>query len=411
MSIDRSDAPKVRILSAAFTLFLLLSGLTYAPDRVAAESVWDQTYGFYVDIPEGWKLVDGADPAHLSFSDPTGQAVFQVFRYAGNRYPSAAEMARDIKSKLHADGDQAPFTYNGRDAMFCDFTFDAQNVRVRGYDLFIVGEDADYALLTYAPVDVYPDFHDWLLSAADSFSSGDEGLLFPGPVSQFYRPLQTAAVVSPSRGSLAAGSPTVKFRGGAALKLSFTKDDGEANQIVIEREARILASYQMDSEPVPQWKKAWGRYYRMIYRDTYHRFDGIAKQISALFDAANMTKPQMATELLAWLQDFSYTKTNTLSDLESPVSCVLSQTGDCDALGLTYAILLHHLQIGAVLMVSVQYSHSMVGVDIPGLGARFSFDGTQYLVAELTAPVAIGTIDQQMANPAGWIGIRLTAKP
>ncbi len=390
-------------LSIYAALLLTLAGLLF-PSFASAESVWDQTYGFYLDIPEGWKLVDGSDPAHLSFSDPTGRAVFQVFRYEGNRYVTAADMARDIKSKLHADGDQAPFSYNGRDAVFCDFTFEAQSAKVRGYDVFITGNDADYALLSYAPVDVYQSFHDWLLSAVDSFSSGEEGLLYPGPVSQFYRPLDAATAKG-------AASTSVKFRDEATVKLPFTKDDGDANQVVIEREARILATYQMNSEPVAHWKKAWERYYRMVYRDSYHRLDSVASQVSSIFAKKSLTKPQMASELLSWLQDFTYTKTNTLSDLESPVSCLLSQTGDCDALGMTYAILLQHLGIDAVLMVSVKYSHSMVGVDIPGIGARFAFDGKQYLVAELTAPVAIGMIDQQMANPAGWIGIKLTASP
>lgn len=397
----RSRSPIYAVLLLTFAGLLL-------PAVAHAESVWDQTYGFYLDIPEGWKLVDGADPAHLSFSDPSGRAVFQVFRYEGNRYVTAADMARDIKSKLHAEGDEAPFSYNGRDAVFCDFTFQTQSAKVRGYDVFIAGQDADYALLSYAPLDVYQSFHDWLLSAVDSFSSGDDGLLFPGPVSQFYRPIDTGTAAGVTKGS-AAG--TVKFRDGASITLPFTRDDADANQVMIEREARILASYQMNNQPVAQWKKAWQRYYRMIYRDSYHRLDSVAAQVSSVFAKKNLARPQMASELLSWLQDFTYTKTNTLSDLESPVSCLLSQTGDCDALGMTYAILLQHLGIDAVLMVSVKYSHSMVGVDVPGIGARFPFDGKQYLVAELTAPVAIGMIDQQMANPAGWIGIKLTASP
>ncbi|WP_455381540.1 hypothetical protein [Salinispira pacifica] len=401
------------IIRLILTLLLLFAGTLLGPVAARAESVWNQTYGFYLDIPEGWKLVDGSDPARLSFADPTGRAVLQIFRYPGNRYTAAADMARDFKSKLNADGDQAAFSYNGRDAVLCDFTFDTKSAQVRGYDVFINGRDSDYALLSYAPVDVYNSFHDWLLSAVDSFSSGEEGLLYPGPISQFYRPLRSAGDQTAGASGTGTGksATSVPFRGGATINLPFTNDDGEANQVVIEREARILATYQLNSEPVAHWKKAWERYYRMVYRDSYHRLDSVADQVSAIFAAKKLSKPQMASELLAWLQDFNYTRTNTISDLESPVSCLLTQTGDCDALGMTYAILLHHLGIDAVLMVSVKYSHSMVGVDIPGLGARFPFDGKHYLVAELTAPVAIGMIDQQMSDPAGWIGIKLTASP
>jgi hypothetical protein len=313
-------------------------------------------------------------------------------------------MAKDIQSRLHATGDQAAFLYNGRDARLCDFTFQTNVATVRGYDVFIDGKDSDYVLLSYAPTDVYNQFHDVLLSALDSFSSGGEGLFYPGPVSQFYRPL-------PQTGGSAPGgsrnSQTTTFDGNT-ISLPFDKADAEASQVVIEREARILEEYGLNGQPAPGWEHAWGRYYRTIYRDNYHRLDAVAEQIGRIFNKLHYTNYQKATKLLSWLQGFHYVRTDTISDLESPVSCVLDRSGDCDSLGMTYAILLHHLGIDAILMVSLKYSHSMVGVDVPGAGARFSFDTKDYLVAELTAPVAIGKIAQGMSDKANWMGVKLT---
>ncbi|HUX19887.1 MAG TPA: hypothetical protein VMW69_01520, partial [Spirochaetia bacterium] len=51
------------------------------------------------------------------------------------------------------------------------------------------------------------------------------------------------------------------------------------------------------------------------------------------------------------------------------------------------------------------FSHSMVGVLVPGKGARYEYDREGYLVAELTANVAIGMIDGTMADPKGWIAV------
>jgi hypothetical protein len=56
-------------------------------------------------------------------------------------------------------------------------------------------------------------------------------------------------------------------------------------------------------------------------------------------------------------------------------------------LALIYATLLDHLGYRNILMVSAEYAHAMVGVDLPGEGARFPFLGTDYLVAEFTDDV------------------------
>jgi hypothetical protein len=72
---------------------------------------------------------------------------------------------------------------------------------------------------------------------------------------------------------------------------------------------------------------------------------------------------------------------------------------------MAYVILLRRLGFDAILMVSTKYSHAMVGVDIPGPGARYTYEEKAYLVAELTAKVDIGLIDQNMADPAFWVPV------
>ena len=115
----------------------------------------------------------------------------------------------------------------------------------------------------------------------------------------------------------------------------------------------------------------------------------------------------MPVRILEWLQSAEYKRTRSLSDLMSPAVCLVEFAGDCDSLGITYAILLHHLGFDAILMASVEYAHAMVGVDIPGEGARFPFQDRQWLVAELTEEVGIGRIAQEMSDIGGWIGVKL----
>jgi hypothetical protein len=58
-------------------------------------------------------------------------------------------------------------------------------------------------------------------------------------------------------------------------------------------------------------------------------------------------------------------------------------------------------------MVSRDYSHAMVGVDVPGGGQRFAFEGKAYLVGETTAEVGIGMIAANQADWSKWMGIQL----
>ena len=55
-------------------------------------------------------------------------------------------------------------------------------------------------------------------------------------------------------------------------------------------------------------------------------------------------------------------------------------------------MILESMGIDCILMLSREYSHAMLGVDVPGGGVRFEFEGRKYLVAETTAKTGLGTI-------------------
>jgi hypothetical protein len=49
----------------------------------------------------------------------------------------------------------------------------------------------------------------------------------------------------------------------------------------------------------------------------------------------------------------------------------------------------------------------MLGVDVPGGGQRFEFNGKKYLVGETTSKIGIGMIAADMADWTKWLGINL----
>ncbi|HEB10688.1 MAG TPA: hypothetical protein ENI06_05690 [Spirochaetales bacterium] len=367
-----------------FLLIFLLTSVI-----AGAEEFYIEEYDYFLDIPAGWQVYDVSDISRAAFANSSLTAVAQVISMAGESYQSADAMYEELRTEIGAEGDAAPFLFSGRDSVFSDLGFISNGNKMRGYFIFINGRQSDFILMAFSGISLYEEIHDFLLSVLDSFSPSSGEKYHPGPVSQFYYPFpgrdeqQRVVIINNRRGSI-----------------PYDQKEIAAAQVLIEREARILASYKEKEKRVG----AWQRYYRMIYRDNYHRLDKLYLFLENIFRTGVADLPR---DLLAWVQGFSYSRTGTLADLQSPLSSALTRTGDCDSRALLYTMLLHHFKIDALLLVSSRYSHSLAGVNVPGQGARIHFDDNSYLIAETTDQVDLGLIDRDMADPSGWIPVPL----
>lgn len=355
-------------------------------------------FGYSVDLPVGWVEADGSDPEHIGFLSPNGDAMIQIVALDPGTGSDGLEIAEFMFDEVEGDGEPEAFEYQGRRAALSEIAFTTGGLDVQGYLVTINDRSADYAILAFAALESYEVAHDHLLSAIDSFSLGEESRVYPGPVSQFFYPFPAPEERTQS----------IPFLG---QSLPFAVDPGaeEASKVLVDREARILEPYGALDEEVAH--DAWRRYFRMIYRDNYMRLAPVAEEVGSRLEADGLPRVDYPHELLAWLQGFDYERTGGLSDFQPPVSCLVTESGDCDSLAMTYVIILHHLGFDAIMMASNVHAHALAAVDAHGGGARFPFEGREWLVAELTADVALGQIDQRMADPAGWIGVRMRLRP
>ena len=355
-------------------------------------------FGYSVDLPVGWVEADGSDPEHIGFLSPNSDAMIQIVALDPGTGSDGLEIARFMLEEVDGEGEPEAFEYQGRRAALSELAFITGGLDVQGYLVTIDDRSADYAILAFAALESYEVAHDHLLSAIDSFSLGEESRVYPGPVSQFFYPFPAPDERMQS----------IPFLG---QPLPFAVDPGaeEASKVLVDREARILEPYGALDEEVAH--DAWRRYFRMIYRDNYMRLAPVAEEVGRRLEAHGLPRVDYPHELLAWLQAFDYERTGGLSDFQPPVSCLANSSGDCDSLALTYVIILHHLGFDAIMMASNVHAHALAAVDAHGGGARFPFEGRGWLVAELTADVALGQIDQRMADPAGWIGVRMRLRP
>lgn len=379
--------------------------LLLLPTQLQAQRFRNPAYDYYLDIPIGWSVLHAEAAEEVSFTDPQRSAIFQVFAFE-NRFDSIDQLHSYVQLQFQTHGDHSAFTFNNHDSVLADYQFQAGRHNLRGYFVMIHTATRSYVIMAYAPVEHYERYHDTLLSAIDSFAPGSSARRLPGPISQFYYPHPAP---QPQEFTLRID--------GTELRPAFDEGEIEGAEVLIEREARVLSGYgqgsytRPDPQDLPQWASAWQRYYRAIYRDNYSRLEPLAEQLAAHFDRTGVSRQQIPHQLLAWLQGFEFFQTESLSRLLSPPATLATRSGDCDSLGLTYVILLHQLGFDAILLVSSEYAHAVAGVNVPGAGWRYPFEGRSYLAAEMTASVDLGLIDSTQADPGGWIPIGFRDPP
>jgi hypothetical protein len=369
----------------------LLLGVLLAAPLAAKELAAEQ--GASIDMPSGFTPGDGDGRTRFSYFDPAGEMELDILIHEPDRFSTAGAMAAETLSKLGSRGDTSTFSYEGRDAALSELAFTFDGVAEKGYALFVAGKagEADYALLAHVTESRFDAYGEYMMSCLDSFSIDRAARREPGPVSQFLLPWP------PDR----LARKTAVLPGGA-IQLPWSPEEAAQELDVAVREYRILTLY---AETDTLWVDAWARFYRMVYRESAARLDDLTEAFARSLPLDDPT--ECARRVLAWVQGFTDAPDDSGIDFVPPLPAAFGRRGDCDTRAVVMAIVLERLGIDCVLMISREYSHAMLGVDVPGGGQRFSFNGRDYLVAETTAKVDIGLIDAEQADFSKWLGVDL----
>jgi hypothetical protein len=369
------------ILKATMKPYLLI--LLFIPALLFAEPLYSPTWGFSLDLPEGYEFTEGNGSDRFSFQNPQG-AVVDIAVYL-SAYDNITELSRDIERRLGNRGDVAPFAYGDKAAALMELDFMDYAGWGLCLELDVVTDGAPVLLvaLAYAPANVagMDVFH---LSALDSLAPSEKDRRRPGPIIEFTYPrgqLQEAPIA------------------GTGLKTLVRQHDAEAAQALIEREFALMRRY----ESSPDWQEAWIRYYRAIYRDSRDRIADAVVRLERNFNDGD--KRAFAGRALGFVQGFTYERDLANSDFINLVSAVTEGRGDCDSRAMLWALIMRQGDIPAAMMVSRDYSHAMGLADIAGSGARFEAGGVQWLVAETTGKVGIGLIREDVSNTNLWLGV------
>jgi hypothetical protein len=398
---------------------LILSFL-FIPLFIYAFPTGSPSWGFFIDLPEEYELVNTDGASSFIFQSETGASVY-IKAYDAGKYDSVEAVADSVQKQLKNQGETETFDYRGKKAVILELSFPNGPEQAFGYGLCLEldGKEAKTAggfsgggvfpgaaqgnspaskgklsagkpflvVLAYSGVqsDELTIVH---LSALDSVSPSLADKHGPGPITEYTYPRGEAKNLA-----LAGGLGQAVFR----------ENDAEAAQYLVDREYMVLERYADH----PRWKEAWERYYRMIYRDSFERLQNAAFILERAWNVPALTNRDLANAVLKWTQEFVYERSPEGSDFVNLVSAATEGRGDCDSRALLFALILEQADIPATMMVSKEFSHAMGLVDVEGEGARFLMESKELLVAETTAHVDIGLINESISETVKWFGVKL----
>lgn len=295
------------------------------------------------------------------------------------------------------------FVYRGKNAVLLELSFTLPGTGpVAGWALAIeLGNDSPGAIqagagsaevprplllaLAYGPAWQF-DLYVLHISALDSIAPEQRDLLAPGPITEFTFPRENRI-----------RAPIF----GLDLEAWIYEEDAEAAQALVDREFQVLRRFA-DAQ---NWQDAWIRFYRAIHRDSFDRLTDIAFQIERKLNVPAREKRDFAEQVLFWVQSFEYERDFLGSDFFNAITAATEGRGDCDSRAMLWAVVLQQAGIPAAMMVSRHFGHAMGLAELPGTGARFEVEGRSFLVAETTANVSIGLIEESVSVIDYWLGI------
>ncbi len=391
-------------MTTTFRRFLLVFCILLIGSSAFADYLVSESYGYTIDFPEGFDVLDGEEDGSSALLQHTILPVQAVLRvWDAGAYKDARAALEATCSRLGAAGEVTAVRWRNQDCALTQFTM--QNAAVTGTQsgwgaAYTLSQKRGFlTLLCYAEQSRAYDAEQFMLSVLDSVMIDRGSFRECGIVTAFAYPSKEKKTVTLSIA-------------GKEIRTTLGAEDVAASQFVIDREFAVFKLYVQTK----LWKEAWQRFYRQIARDTFGRTKKCAFDIASALQAdAKRLDPDtpdaaMAQLLLTWVQGFSYARESSRADKAdfAPIPAVLSgAASDCDSRSLLVAVLLQQMNVDACLFISNVYSHAMLGVLLPGkLGQTISADGKEYLVGETTAKnLTLGMMDASMQDRSKWIPV------
>lgn len=384
------------IFKKSIQLAFLIFTLAAAKTPVFAELIEDHTFGFSVDIPEGYNLAASSDDnMSLIFDHPNIPVTLALRIYQnGGTSTDVLQMALE---KLKATGDVSSFKWNGKESAVSMFKMTI-DINYEGWAVCAPTKLDGYfvTLLCYSNENQTKGCMPFIISSLNSLKIGTEPT--EGIITAFSYPKE--------------GEKKINLNiGGNLIQTKIDEIDAEAQNFVINMEYSVLVLYANHPKKIEAWK----RYYKIIYEDSAARLaktaDDIYTSLAAYSKQQNPAQPELgyAQTLLSWVQTFNYRRdTNKMDcDFTSLPAMLCGEGNDCDSRSMLLSVLLNKAGIETIMIFSPEYSHAMAAAKIAAPGQTFTDPetGSKYLMGETTTKITWGIIHKDHADRSKWLAI------
>ncbi|MFA6937246.1 MAG: hypothetical protein WCQ67_03345, partial [Treponema sp.] len=314
--------------------------------------------------------------------------------YKKGTYDTALNALNETLNKLGTDGDSESFEWRNTDSAVAVFTMTLSGTEMAGRGVAATLPE-DFGIIVFfcwCQKDFLNQCNNFMASTLDSLCIDRGSYYSPGIMTSYLYPATSKKI------------PVTLEIDGKKINTQLDSNDSDASNFVISREYNLLTLYAQNEN----WKEAWLRYYRMIFRDSYLRMSRPAFDIYNEIAPACADETDLAQKLLTWTQSFSYdrAKSENESDFTSLPDVLLKKGNDCDSRSMLVSVMLQNMNIDSIIFISAEYSHAICGLVSTHPGQSITVNDKKYLTGETTAKgLTWGMISQDMSDFTKWLAV------
>lgn len=169
-----------------------------------------------------------------------------------------------------------------------------------------------------------------------------------------------------------------------------------------------------------RYEDFWGTVYANLVLESKSYIDFLVDSLSTISNENQLDRVKLAELIVTFVQDipYSYVIQGDCSDkrfadapcigkialgLLSPYEFLHSLYGDCDTRAVLIYTLLEELGFDPMIVVSNEYGHAMLALNLPSVGDHLEFRGKNYYFWETTATGwPLGMLPPNANNVAYW---------
>lgn len=181
--------------------------------------------------------------------------------------------------------------------------------------------------------------------------------------------------------------------------MEYKTEMAEVQKQTLNRSIDIRPNYSNKSSSEDYWSQVYGG----IYKSNNAELVNLKDSLTALKEGSQFTRSEFANLIVSLVQDMPYwyvfdgdycdkrpNKKLPCIDhvkfgLLSPSEMAATAIGDCDTRTLLLYVLLRHFSYEPIILVSDEYGHAMLGVDLPSVGKYKRHRGRKFYFWETTA--------------------------